>query len=278
MDKYSELVPFPPGEGEEENWMFPYDIKDQFFMSPRNRRRRSKVAQFEQWEKDLSPGPETKLYEHLLDKHELASDNGIYLPSTVDYPHVANTHYRAHVELENKHQHSDIPMALDEQEEQAMQLVGDHYLSGQLTPDQFSDISWQLHGRAASRVVPNESAVLHMIVHHAVPIEVFPKNFHDHDDDGYQLLQNNTSFQEHMRKHHNVDNWLTGENLDLESQKRFHSADSHNPHNIHFGLHVGDDPSWVVHSHNEGDELMPPGYISARSSLDNLDRYGFPLV
>ena len=37
--KKSELIPFPPGSGEEESWMFPYDINETFVQSPRNRRR-----------------------------------------------------------------------------------------------------------------------------------------------------------------------------------------------------------------------------------------------
>lgn len=39
--KRSELIPFPPGSGTEENWMFPYDIQESFVQSPRNRRRLS---------------------------------------------------------------------------------------------------------------------------------------------------------------------------------------------------------------------------------------------
>lgn len=39
--KRAELIPFPPGSGIQENWMFPYDIQESFVQSPRNRRRLS---------------------------------------------------------------------------------------------------------------------------------------------------------------------------------------------------------------------------------------------
>lgn len=38
LPKIAELITFPPEPGEEENWMFPYDIKERFVESPRNRR------------------------------------------------------------------------------------------------------------------------------------------------------------------------------------------------------------------------------------------------
>lgn len=41
--KQAELIPFPPGSGEEESWMFPYDIKERFVESPRGRRGLSSV-------------------------------------------------------------------------------------------------------------------------------------------------------------------------------------------------------------------------------------------